>query len=228
MRIWPVLSAIPRLLSYGVGEGLWTDRLRLSAQLEQGPERLARLPTTLGVWEGSDEELDPRQVKQAELRGHLLRRYVNGATGETLTVLAVCGRPGPVAVHSPEVCYGGAGFVPARPRARHAVGSEGPAGADTFWSERYHKPGSAVPEHLHLYYSWKAAGVWAAAANPRLAFARERALYKVYVVRRLARPDEPAEQDPVPDFLRLLVPQLNRCLFSDDPATPGAFPLPSR
>jgi hypothetical protein len=213
-RLLPVLSAIPLLLAFGVAEGLWTDRWSLSPQLARAPERLAQLPRVVGPWQGDDQELDPRQVRQADLRAHLMRRYVHRDSGEALTVLLVCGRPGPIAVHSPEVCYGGAGFVPAGPRTRHAVQAEGLSGPAEFWAERYSRRGAAVPEHLQLYYGWNASGGWSAAEKPRLAFARARALYKLYVVRRLPRPDEPAEQDPIPAFLRLFLPQADRSLFS--------------
>src|SRR5262245_54580703 len=104
-RFLPVLIVVVLLLSYGVAEGLWTDRWGTSPELEQAQEKLARLPASIGPWQGHDEELDARQVARAELHGHLLRRYVHAETGEALTVLAVCGRPGPIAVHSPDVCY---------------------------------------------------------------------------------------------------------------------------
>ena len=43
-------------------------------------------------------------------------------------------------------------------------------------------------------------------------FAPARALYKLYVTRRLTQLDEPAASDPIPEFLRLLVHQLDRCM----------------
>jgi hypothetical protein len=212
IRLLPVLSAIPLLLAYGVAEGLWTDRWRLSPELEEAPAKLARVPERVGPWRGQELELDPRQAQQAELRAWLLRRYVHRQTGEVLTVLLVCGRPGPVTVHGPEVCYPGAGFVPAGGRVRHEVEAEGLSGPAELWAERYEK-GGALPEYLQLYYGWNPGGGWVAADRPRFAFARARALYKLYVVRQVSRRDEPAEQDPVPDFLRLFLPEVDRCLF---------------
>jgi hypothetical protein len=209
-RVLPVLAVVPLLLAYGVAEGLWSERWRTSAELEQAPAKLARLPKSVGPWRGEDGELGAREVRQAELRAHLLRHYVHAETGEALTVLAVCGRPGPVAVHSPQVCFGGSGFTPSGPRARHVVRTDGPSAE--LWAERYQKSG-AIPEHLEVYYGWNAASGWEAADNPRLRFAGARALYKLYVVRRLARPDEAAADGPVPDFLRLFVPALDDCLF---------------
>lgn len=215
-RLLPVLTVIPLLLAYGVAEGLWSDRWRTSGELEQAPAKLERLPKSLGPWRGEDGELSAREAQVAELRAHLLRCYVHSETGEALTVLAVCGRPGPVAVHSPRVCFGGAGFIPSAPRTRHAVRPDGPGAQAEFWAERYGKAGP-IPEHLEVHYGWNAGAGWEAADSPRLHFARSRALYKLYVVRRLARPDEPAGEGPVPDFLRLLVPVLDECLFGRPP-----------
>jgi hypothetical protein len=213
LRVLPVVMVLPLVLAYGVAEGLWSDRWQLSQELEQSPQRLASLPTTLGPWQGEDVELDARVVRQAELRGHLMRRYIQPRTGESVTVLAVCGRPGPVAVHSPQVCYGGAGFAPASQRTPFHLEVEGLSAPADFWSERYQKVEAAIPEQLQIYYAWNAGKGWAAVDNPRLHFAAARALYKIYVVRNLPRIDEPAENDPIPDFLRLLMPELDRCLF---------------
>jgi hypothetical protein len=215
LRSVPILLAIPPLLGYGLLEGLWLDRwVARSTELEQAPGKLARLPLVIGPWRGSDEELSPRQAEQSGLRAHLLRHYRHTTSGETLTVLVVCGRSGPVAVHGPDGCYGGIGFTPCRPRALHVSvgGGNGPA---ELWAERYRKAGPS-PECLEIHYSWNASAGWVAAQRPRVAFASARALYKLYVVRRLARHDEPAEDSPVPNFLDLFVPHLDHCLFGAD------------
>jgi hypothetical protein len=212
MRLLPALLALPLLVAYGVAEGVWTNRWFLPVELEQAPQRLARLPLELGPWQGEDDTLEPRIVRQADLHAHILRRYSHRQTGETLSVLAVCGRPGPVAAHGPEVCMGGSGFVPSAPRTRYAVATEGLPGP-ALWAERYHKAGAALPEHVRIYYGWNPGSGWQAADRPRLTFASARALYKLYVTRPMVRPDEPAEQDPVPEFLSLLIPELDRCLF---------------
>src|SRR5437870_1212645 len=109
MRTLPVLTALPLLVGFGVFEGLWTNRWGWSHEVERATERLAAVPRTIGEWHGHDEILDARQVKQAEMSGYVMRRYVHQRTGAALTVLLVCGRPGPTCVHSPDVCYRGAG-----------------------------------------------------------------------------------------------------------------------
>jgi hypothetical protein len=213
-RILPVVVVLPMLLAYGVAEGVWSDRWNLSHELDQAPKRLASLPQTIGPWQGEDVEMNPRIVRQAELRGHLLRHYTQPRTGESVTVLVVCGRPGPVAVHTPQVCYGGSGYTPAAARKRYHSEDDETAARPEFWSERYQKVGTAIPAQLQIYYAWNTGHGWVAVDNARLQFASGRALYKIYVVRELPNIDEPADKDPVPAFLDLLMPELDRCLFA--------------
>ncbi len=219
-RSLPVVGATLLLVGAGCALGLWTDRWGLSADLEQAPGKLARLPRAVGPWHGTDEVLDQRQARAAEARGYLLRRYAHADSGATLSVLVVCGRPGPVAVHSPEVCYGGSGFTPDGPRQRRQVAVEGASAPAELWVERYRKSEAALPEHVQIYYAWNAWGAWTAADNPRLKFASARALYKLYVVRRLPRDAEASAADPIPGFLRLFLAQLDRCLFSSVVSNP--------
>ncbi len=210
-RMVPVSIVVILLSGYGVAEGLWSDRWVTSPELTEAQDRLSSLPLVVGPWKGSDEELDARQIRIGELKAHLFRRYVHETNGESMTVLAVCGRPGPISVHSPQVCFGGSGFTPKGDRVRHKVEAAGLSKQATFWSERYEKKG-ALPEYLQIYYGWNDSTGWQAVDNPRLKFAPARALYKLYVVRRLTQPDEAPENNPVPAFLQLLVPQLDECL----------------
>jgi hypothetical protein len=211
-RVVPVVIVILLLLAYGIAEGLWTGRWQPAQELTLAPTRLRSVPHSVGPWQGQDEKLDERQVQQADLHAHLLRRYVHAQTTETLTLLAVCGQPAPIAAHTPEICYAGNGFARFGARQRYQVETDEFSVPAEFWVERYVKK-AILPEYLQIYYAWNGSG-WEAVDNPLLRFARSRILYKLYVVRRLARPDEPAESDPIPRFLELFLPQLDRCLCS--------------
>jgi hypothetical protein len=206
----PALFGLALLMPYGVAEGLWTNRWHVSAGLERATARLAQLPHRVGDWEGRDQELDPRQVARAEMSGYLMRRYTHGPTGAEVSILLVCGRPGPTALHSPDVCYAGAGYAAAQPPARHEIA----AGAgDTLWVGDFRKPGPA-PEPLRIYWAWNGAGAWQAPDSPRVQFAHYPALYKLYVIRDLAH-DEPIAEDVSQQFLREFLPVAQRVLFPE-------------
>jgi hypothetical protein len=215
VRILPILTAVPLLLSFGVVEGVWSNRWGFSRDAELAAARLRDVPMTVGEWEAQARELDDRQIARAELTGYLLRQYVHRRTGASLQVLLVCGRPGPISVHTPEVCYGGAGFAQAATRSRQLVEDDSLDKSVELWMAKFRKIGAPVPEQLRIFWSFAATGAWTAPGNPRLAFAREGALYKLYVVRQMPNLDEPLAKDPSLEFLRLFMPEVNKCLFKD-------------
>lgn len=204
----PGIIALALLVPYGIAEGLWTNRWQLSDAVAHAVARLDGVPRVLGAWEGHDQTLDPRQVAVAEISGYVSRRYVQRTTGAEVSILLVCGRTGPTALHSPDICYAGAGYTPVSAPTRHA---EGPA---SFWVGEFRKPGP-TPEPLRIYWAWTGAGAWQAATNPRLQLAHHPALYKLYVIQSVPRADAPAADDPGRDFLRSFLPALAQALFSD-------------
>ncbi len=155
--------------------------------------------------------LDPDAVAQAKLAGSLWRCYRNLQTGDVVSVLLVCGRPGPVSLHTPDACYGGAGYDMAGSPVRCDVPAA-PAAPATFWTARFRKSGTPVPSDLHIYWSWNAKGAWEAADNPRLTFAGASALYKLYVICDAPPPDAPEAKDPGREFIGQFLPALQKAL----------------
>src|SRR5689334_4408569 len=121
LRILPLLAALLLVVGAGLIEDLWINRYGSSAELESAVARLESLPLKVGAWEGEPLTLDEKQITRAGVRGYLLRRYVHRATGRALTVLLVCGRPGPVSVHTPDVCYASAGYTMPEPPVRESL-----------------------------------------------------------------------------------------------------------
>jgi hypothetical protein len=209
-RLLPVLLALPVIVAYGVAEGLWTNRWHLSNEAELAGGRLARLPLQVGDWEGEAQVLDPEQVAKGEITGYLMRRYVHRPSGAVVSVLFVVGRPGPIAAHPPEVCYGGAGYAQEGEAVREHVDGDPPA---DFWVGHFQK-NSAVPEQLRIAWSWTATGTWVAADNPMAAFAADPVLYKLYVVRQVVGPGAAPAQEPATEFLKVFLPQVREYLFA--------------
>ena len=212
LRLFPAWLGVALVVAFGLAEGLWANRWRTSDAPQRAAERLAEVPLTVGDWQGEARELDARQVAMAEVSGHLWRRYVNRRTGAAVTVLLVCGPPGPVALHPPEICYAGAGYRLVAEKVRRAVPVEALPAPPEFWVARFQLDG-AVPRPLRIYWAWNGGGGWEASDNPRVAFARAGALYKLYVIRELSRPDEPPEADPAREFMKSFLPQLQGRLF---------------
>ncbi|MBY0456450.1 MAG: EpsI family protein, partial [Gemmataceae bacterium] len=169
----PLLVAAVLIAAAGVGHGLQTDRWRPSAALSQSLERLPNLPARCGDWEGKDEPLEAEDMARAGIKGWVQRRYTNPQTRESVSVLLVCGRGGPISVHTPDVCYTGSGFkqvgdierreVTWDAPAQRAGGAERPA--SVFRVAQFGKDG-VIPTRLEIYWCWSRDGrTWEAPDN---------------------------------------------------------------
>jgi len=196
------------LLVPAVVGGMWTGRWGQSERLKQAVSRLEQVPEALGEdWDVQTRSLSAREVAAAELDGYVSRQYVNRRTGGVVSVLLLCGRPGPISAHTPEVCYAGAGF------ARTGQKDHAEGGAN-FRVIDFQKETAADPTRLRVFLTWGHGGEWAAPADPRGAFAGKSYLYKLYVVREMARANEPLEKDEAAELIQKLMPQLQEALFA--------------
>jgi hypothetical protein len=204
------LTASAALLAAGVVHGVMTDRWLPPADVARAAERLDDLPLEIGPWKGHKGEVKPGQAG-AGVAGCIQRRYENARTGAGVVVALVCGRPGPVSIHTPEVCYGASGYLVGK---RQSV----PAGdtGGSLWRTDAVRTTATDEVRLRIYYGWHTAGGWVAPEDSRMAFPREKVLHKLYVVRELAAADEPKDE-PCEEFLRLLLPELERTALSAAP-----------
>ncbi len=213
LRALPMVTALSLVVAFGVLEGLWTDRWGTARDPGVAAARLADIPLGVGDWQGEALEMDAQEFAKAEISGYAMRRYVNQSTGASLTVLLVCGRPGPVSLHPPDVCYSGAGYDLVGEPVLQSV-EVGPGGKTaSFRTAPFVKTAAPVPEPLRILWSWSASGTWSAEDNPRLSFARAPVLYKLYVIRSLQSTDEPLDKDPALGFLQEFLPQVESYLF---------------
>ena len=190
---------------HGAWTGRWNDDATI---LAAQAERVEALPLTLGDWEGEALEVDPRTVRKAGLVGHISRRYRNRLSGGEITMMLVCGRPGPISVHTPEICYRGAGYE----MADAAVPFPVTGTAHAFWLGVFQKPKPSVAPPLKIYWAWNADGSWQAPGNPRLCYAHCPALFKLYVVNKLTPSDNPSATDAAQEFLQRVIPVLEPLL----------------
>jgi Protein of unknown function (DUF3485) len=222
------LVAFALLVGSGLVHGRLTDRWGTSTALAQAVARLDRVPRSVGDWEGRDVDMDRRQIERAQIQGYLSRKYRNVRDGREITVLLVCGRPGPISVHTPDVCYAGAGYEAGAPPVPGDLAAGDHRAA--FLKARFTKADALVPETLDIFWAWNARGVWEAPANPRIGFAPYEALFKVYVIAgrsgaEAATPVEPAVDD---DFAKLMLTALNRALFDGDGSSAKVASPPGR
>lgn len=197
----------------GYVHGVLTDRWGVPEKVTAAAARLERVPPVLGDWQSIDLPMKPRELEIAEARGALARRYTNRRSGEVVEVLILCGRPGPISVHEPTTCFIGAGYK------LHHFDDDVPlsvAGADAVQCRLgdFAKEADGTRSAVRTFWTWSSDGRWQSPSNPRLAFAPNPYLYKMYLSRSavLTKENEPAE-DPVVDFMHDFMPALNEALF---------------
>ena len=125
-RALPVVLAVAVALVGGTLHGRWTDRWRLAHDLQESVDRIARLPQSIGTWTGEDLPQTEGHRETLLENGFVAwaeRVYTDSVTGAQVNILLISGRPGPIATHTPEDCYSGAGYAVTSTRP---VSIEGP------------------------------------------------------------------------------------------------------
>lgn len=213
-KIIPAAIALIVILGAGLVHGVTTFRWTAASELKAAGEKLTKIPLTIGDWVGKDAPLDKRQETIGQISASVSRQYVNTKTGQAVTILLVCGRPGPISVHTPEVCYAGSGYEIASERKRESF-DYGDSKAAQFWSIKVNKPDVMHPERMIIDYGWFAKQAWSAPeADARFSFAGVPVLYKLYTIREQARPNDRSgtDVDPAGDFLKDFLPVLQKTL----------------
>ena len=213
-KLAPVAIALVLILGAGYVHGVSTHRWTASAEIRSATEKVASIPLKFADWTGKDSQLDERQAKVGQIASSISRQYVNTKTGQNITVLLVCGRPGPISVHTPEVCYAGSGYEVSSDRKRIAYDYDGNKKAN-LWSIKVSKPDILRPERMSIDYGWFANQTWSAPdLDARFEYAAVPVLYKLYVIREQSRMNDRTgtDSDPAQDFLKDFLPMLQKIL----------------
>lgn len=206
MKRVPLITSVIIIIGAGLVHGFWTDRWGISEKVATAASRVQQIPNRVGDWVG--KPLEQKVTHQAGIAGQLFRRYVNARTGDEVSIAIVCGRCGPVCIHTPDVCYGASGY---HVGGRTDVAVDWPGGAAKFYTADAVKSRTAERTSVRIFWAWYADGKWGIEANPRMAYAGVSALYKFYVIRDMATPTE-LKLDPCLEFLRQFLPALTDTL----------------
>ena len=214
-RYLPIAAAIAVVIGSAVVNGSWTGRWKTSDRTSQAVARLELLPRTIaGTWESKPIGISDRALKVARIDGYIARRYEDHRTGAAVTVLAVCGQPGPIAVHTPDVCFTSTGYEKlSQNPVRFTFGDHSEQAADFTWGI-FRRPDAPTEQQLNVYWAWSADGNWQSPANPRLHFAGEPFLYKVYVLADSSPNEDLGEQRAFKEFMNQFLVAANAALFS--------------
>jgi hypothetical protein len=203
---WFALAGIVAMAAAGICHAIWTERWARDDGHFAASLDLSRVPGSLGDWQGQE----PIQEEDNGLV-HYSRRYMNRATGRSVMLVLTYGKPGPVAVHTPDVCYESSGYEITRPvRFTPNLTNGGQSGE--FFTSQFRKKTPTGPQVLRIFWSWYADGAWLAPDNPRLVFARYPRLLKLYLINESSAENAPAERDPCLELLPLILPASQKLL----------------
>lgn len=213
LRLAAFATALAILVSTAIVQGEWSGRWTIGAAIERAVTKLDAIPIQVGSWSGQAFELDEQSLAIGEIAGYVARRYRH-EDGREVSVMLVCGRPGPISVHTPEWCYGGAGFEAKQTPSNRALEPDSePAGKADFATNLFMKEDAAIPEGLRIYWAWNTGMGWKAPENPRLMFAAKPFLYKLYIVTGADGTVERAGEDVCEKFLLDFLPVVDEVLY---------------
>lgn len=208
--------ALVVLVGLGLVHGAISHRWTASVDARDLGRRLDKLPREFANWSGSDEEIDPTVLRNAEISHYVYRKYEDDRSGATVALLAVVGDPGPISIHTPEVCFRGMGYEAPRAVRRKQIDvdeASATQAAAFFTADFQRKRIDAVT--TRAYWSWNSGQGWSAPKNPRIHFAGSGALCKLYVVSEAPPRGDEEEEDVALSFIRDVIPQLDQALFEE-------------
>src|SRR4051812_47279033 len=108
-RVIPAVVALAVVIGTGLVHGYFTDRWQGHEAVPKGAASLELMPTKVG--DGESEPIKTGVRGRLNLAAEQYVRFVNKKTGDVVAVALVCGRMGPVSIHTPDVCYGASGYT---------------------------------------------------------------------------------------------------------------------
>jgi hypothetical protein len=211
-----IVLVVATTIVSGVVQGRMRNRWGPSPDTLSAAHKLAETPTQFGDWRlQSSGELGETASRMLECAGYLVRSYENQATGDVVGVTLLLGPPGPISVHTPEICYGSRNYQSRSERQRMAI-RRADGQDDEFWALDY-KANDLRGDLLRVYYAWSTGDRWSAAKDARFVYASQPYLYKIQLFSRLLPGTNAQSHDPCQMFLQDFLPVARKCLV--EPST---------
>jgi hypothetical protein len=202
-----LVLALAVLVLSGVVHGMWTNRWSVPGEAD-GKNLLAGISQDVGDWKPGDfQKINPAEIPPNTRCDS--REFTWLKNGKRATVSITSGSPAAVAVHTPDVCFLGAGWKLRGPVVRQSVALPGGV-TGSFWVGDFTKTTATSTDSVRVRWSWSADGNWVAPDYPRWVLARAPILYKLYVVHSLAEEEDLTHADPYRKFVADLLPALSR------------------
>lgn len=154
--------------------------------------------------------MDKDTVEMLECTGSIVRTYRNPRTGDVVSLFVIVGPAGPIAVHTPEICYSSRNYKSRDARSQVAMAGE-QGQDDQLWALSF-KTKSVQEDLLRVYYAWSTGNRWSAPKDARFAFAGWPYLYKLQLSSKLPAGTDLKTHDTCREFLKDFLPVLRQYL----------------
>ena len=197
--------ALGLILLGGVAHGVLSNRWGVSENIQALGSQLNSIPMEIGPWKCSEEgKLEDRVIYGIlEASGYISRVYVHQSTAEAINVFLVFGPKGPVAVHTPEICYSARAVT--QTSERQAVPADYDGKDGQLWKLGF-ESNTIDKRKMSVYYGWTDGGAWQAAKSPR--FWRTDYLYKIQTSCQAVGKKE----DSTDEFFRVFLPEVRKVI----------------
>lgn len=236
---WWFWAAVVVLLVTAIVEGRWTLRWGVHGDWRLDPlaQTVQSTPLILGTWTAEEAvPPDPRVVEVSGARAIFMATYREPLQADAVTVYLLVGWSRDMAVHTPDACYPGAGFVmdtSPQPFSLTYGSEKGSAELPAahlrqaeFTTAIFTKSEPTGVTRLRVFWSWHDGRGWQSPKFPRWTFGGQRPLVKLYLVAE-SPPGLPVHQSAALRLAQELLPILDSRLeaaFAASRATPPATP----
>lgn len=145
--------------------------------LQAATEEVDALPSTIGPWRSeAAAPLSDELHKALHCRAYQSRMYVNGETGERVSLVLVAGNAAPLVTLAPQAFYENDQLDLAEPGQPETIGEQAEFLPFTLASR------SETGKTLRTYLAWRTSdGRWEAPRNPKLALGGQPMLFRLQV-----------------------------------------------
>ncbi len=166
----------------GWRHGLLTDRWGPPSNVLKVAEQVESLDLEIAGWDSRAlGKLEGRTRKLAGAEGYFSRQYVHKDSNVWVQVTMLCGRPGPIALHSPDYCFTLAGMKQLDSESKIQISHANQEDPENFWVADYRPPESKPGPDIRTFWAWSTDGTeWSIPEDPRFTFASAPYLYRIY------------------------------------------------
>ncbi len=200
-----VFLAVGITLTAAILHGRWTNRWGVPNEMPVAADVVKTLPHDFGPWHLKEtKELEPAVRGILQCENYSQGYYVNHETGEQVMLTLLLGPPGPMSVHTPEICYSSADYTPLADRQR--VNIQPGIAEDAAWMVQFHSGHELQGGITRVYYAWNDGSHWSALDEPRITFGGRPFLFKVQILTQLPEAGATVVEDSARTMLRDFIP----------------------